>query len=69
MAEEKKKVTRQAKPTYAVMSVSDGNGGSLDVSKDDVVIHGMYKNADELLGVLEGGGLPAGTFYKLIPAA
>ncbi len=66
MADEKKKATRTVKPVYAVMSVKDNEGNAMDVDRENVTVHGVYKNADELLGVLEGAGLPAGSFYKRI---
>ena len=56
------KKTRSAKPVYAVMSVANGDGPA--ITKEDVTIHNVYKNSDDLLDRLEGGGLPEGTFYK-----
>jgi hypothetical protein len=69
MADTKSKATRTVKPVFAVMSVNDASGAPMEVSKDDVQIHGVYKNAEELLGVMESGGLPRGTFYKQIKLA
>lgn len=69
MADTKPKATRTVKPVFAVMSVNDKDGNALDVHKDQVQVHGVYKNAEELLEIMESGGLPAGTFYKLIKLA
>ena len=66
MADEKKaKQKRTIKPVYAVMQVSQ-NGQVLDLTKEDVDIVGVYKSSDELLEVLDGEGLPKGSFYKRI---
>ena len=69
MSDTKAKLTRTVKPVFAVMSIGDGAGGALAVSRDDVTIHGVYKNAEELLGVMDDGGLPKGAFYKQIKLA
>ena len=61
----KTKKTRTIRPVYAVMNVTQ-NGNVLDIDKEDVNIVGIYKDADELLSVLEGAGLPKGSFYKQI---
>jgi hypothetical protein len=66
MAEEKKKATRTVKPVYAVMSVEDNEGNTIALTKENVTIHQVVKNADDLLDILDSGSLPAGTFYKRI---
>jgi len=66
MAEEKKKATRTVKPVYAVMSVEDNEGNTIALAKENVTIHQVVKNADDLLDILDSGSLPAGTFYKRI---
>ena len=65
MAEEKKKLTRTVKPVYAVMSIK----GHANVTKEDVTIHRVVKNADDLLEIMDSGGLAEGTFYKRIALA
>ena len=70
MADEvKRKITRTVKPVYAVMSVEDNDGNTLHLSKENVTIHQVVKNADDLLEIMESRGLPAGTFYKRIALA
>lgn len=65
----KKKGTRTVKPVYAIMSVEDNEGKTLAVTKENVTIHQVVKNADDLLEIMDSGGLPAGTFYKRIALA
>jgi len=60
------KKTRTVKPVYAVMNIVGKDGNTLDIAKEDVNVVGIYKDADELLSVLEGAGLPKGSFYKQI---
>ena len=69
MSEQKTKGTRTVKPVYAVMSVEDNDGNTLNLNKENVTIHQVVKNADDLLEIMESGGLPAGTFYKRIALA
>jgi len=69
MADEKRKGTRTVKPVYAVMSIEDNDGKTLNVSKENVTIHQIVKNADDLLEIMDSGGLPHGTFYKRIALA
>lgn len=38
MADEKRKGTRTVKPVYAVMSIEDNDGKTLNVSKENVTI-------------------------------
>ncbi len=66
MADAKSKKTRVVKPVYVVMQVKDNSGTVLDLTKENVTILGAYKNADDLLGILEGDGLVEGAFYKRI---
>ena len=66
MADEKKqKTTRTVKPVYAIMSI-DGHPA---LTKEEVKIHSVMKNADDVLEALDGGTLPEGTFYKRIALA
>ena len=59
--------TRTAKPVYAVMSVTDSDGNVMTgLTKESVVVHGVYKDADALLALLDSGNLPTGAFYKRI---
>jgi len=67
--EQRTKGTRTVKPVYAVMSVEDDDGNTLKLNKENVTIHQVVKNADDLLEIMESGGLPAGTFYKRIALA
>ena len=71
MADEasKRKGTRNVKPVYAVMSIEDNDGKTLNVTKENVTIHQVVKNADDLLEIMDSGGLPHGTFYKRIALA
>ena len=65
----KAKATRTTKPVYAVMSVKDNEGNTISLTKENVTIHQVVKNADDLLDILDGGNMPAGTFYKRIALA
>jgi hypothetical protein len=75
MAEEKAtksyapKKTRTVKPVYAIMSVQDENGATLNLTKENVTIHSVEKNADDVLDAMDAGTLPTGTFYKRIALA
>tara|TARA_R100000789_G_scaffold31709_1_gene35122 strand:- start:2792 stop:3016 length:225 start_codon:yes stop_codon:yes gene_type:complete len=62
----KKKITRTVKPVYAIMSVQDNAGNTLDITKENVTIHSVEKNADAVLDALDAGNLPTGSFYKRI---
>jgi hypothetical protein len=64
-----KKATRTVKPVYAVMSVQDNEGKTISLTKENVTIHQVVKNADDLLDILDSGDLPTGTFYKRIALA
>ena len=58
--------TRTVKPVFAVMTVRDNDGNVINLSKENVEIVSIHKNAEELLTVLDGTGLPAGSFFKRI---
>ena len=60
------KKTRTARPVYAVMSIKDDAGNTVKVTKENVTIHSVHKDADELLQALDAGTLPNGSFYKRI---
>jgi len=62
----KKKQTRTVKPVYAIMSVQDNSGNTIDLTKENVTIHSVEKNADAVLDALDAGSLPSGSFYKRI---
>ena len=62
----KAKSTRNVKPVYVVMQVKDNNGNVVDLTKENVHILSVHKNADELLTTLDGAGLPKGSFYKRV---
>ena len=67
MAEDRKmKTTRTVTPVFAVMTVRDNEGKVINLSKENVEIVSIHKNAEELLSVLDGAGLPAGSFFKRI---
>ena len=66
MADEKKKATRTVKPVYAIMSVKDDNGSIISLTKENVTVHSVEKNADAVLDALDAGSLPSGSFYKRI---
>jgi|APSaa5957512535_1039671.scaffolds.fasta_scaffold471537_1 hypothetical protein len=67
MADEKQKAkaTRTVKPVFALMTVTNDAGEVLDVTKENVTILGIYKNAEELLEVMDSGKAP-GSFFKKI---
>lgn len=69
MADEKKKVTRTVKPVYVVMNVTDNDGNTIALTKENVNIVSVHKNSDELLDILDSGGIPEGSFYKRVPLA
>lgn len=60
------KKTRTSRPVYAVMSVVDDAGNTVNVTKENVTVHSVHKDADALLSALEAGSLPKGSFYKRI---
>jgi len=66
MADTKLKGTRTVKPVYAIMSVTDNAGQVLDITKENVTVHSVEKNADAVLDALDAGELPKGSFYKRI---
>lgn len=70
MADEKKTAkatrTRTVKPVYAIMSVQDENGQTMNLTKENVTVHAVEKDAEAVLEALEAGTLPAGSFYKRI---
>jgi hypothetical protein len=68
-AKSKTKGTRTVKPVYVVMQVKDDNGNVIDLTKENVHVVSVHKNSDELLDILDGDGLPAGSFYKRIALA
>ena len=63
------KGTRTAKPVYAVMQVKDNNDNPIPLTKENVEILGVYKDADALLTILDNDELPDGAFYKRIALA
>jgi len=69
MSEEKKKITRTVKPVYVIMSVQDETGKTLMLTKENVTIHSVEKNADIVLDTLDAGELPVGSFYKRVALA
>ena len=69
MTEQVKTLTRTAKPVFAVMTVHDEDGNAMRVHKEQVVVHSVHKNAEELLELMDTGSLPTNSFYKLIKLA
>jgi len=67
MSEGKKTVKRVAKPVYAIMSATGGDGKPL--GKNDITIHSVEKDADVVLNMMEDGTLPSGAFSKRISAS
>ncbi len=65
----KTKKARTVKPVYAVMQVKDNAGDPIALTKDNVTVLSVHKSADDLLAILEGDGLPEGSFYKRIALA
>tara|TARA_R110000751_G_scaffold281707_1_gene384709 strand:+ start:62 stop:271 length:210 start_codon:yes stop_codon:yes gene_type:complete len=66
MVEEKKKLTRTARPVFAVMSIKDVDGNPIKVYKEQVTVHSVHKDAEELLELVESGTLPTNSFYVRI---
>ena len=69
MTEQAKTLTRTAKPVFAVMTVHDEDGNAMRVHKEQVTVHSVHKNAEELLELMDTGSLPTNSFYKLIKLA
>jgi len=69
MADEKAKQKRTVKPVYAIMSIVDDAGQTLDVNRENVTVHEVVKSADDVLDMLEAGTVPKGAFYKRIALA
>ena len=63
------KGTRTVKPVYVVMNVKDNEGNVLNVTKENVNIVSVHKDAGAVLALLDGGSLPQGTFYKRVALA
>ena len=66
MVEEKKKLTRTARPVFAVMSIKDVDGNPIKVYKEQATVHSVHKDAEELLELVESGTLPTNSFYVRI---
>jgi hypothetical protein len=62
----KPKATRTVKPIYVIMSIQDNEGKTINVTKENVTIHQVEKDADAVLNALDAGTLPNGSFYKRI---
>lgn len=62
----KPKITRTVRPVYAIMSVTDDDGKVIKLTKENVTIHRVEKEADTVLELLDSGTLPLGSFYKRI---
>jgi|TARA_R110000823_G_scaffold25742_5_gene75793 hypothetical protein len=63
---DKPKATRTQRPIYAIMSIQDNEGKTINVTKENVTIHQVEKDADAVLDALDAGTLPVGSFYKRI---
>jgi len=64
------KKTRTIRPVYAIMSVKDADGNAvMGLTKENLTVHSTHKDAEDVLGMLENGTLPPGSFYKRIPLA
>jgi hypothetical protein len=48
------------------MQVTDNGGNILNLTKENVKIVSVHKNSDELLDILDSGGLEEGCFYKRV---
>lgn len=57
---------RTARPVYVVLSVEDNAGNTIALTKENVTVHSVHKDADVLLEALDAGTLPTGSFYKRI---
>ena len=60
------KKTRAVRPVYVIMRASDANGNAISLTKEQVDVISVHKDSDELLDMLDSGGLPEGSFYKRI---
>tara|TARA_Y100001951_G_C11182425_1_gene206746 strand:- start:367 stop:579 length:213 start_codon:yes stop_codon:yes gene_type:complete len=64
--EEKAKTKRRSNlPIYAVMQIMDENGSPMPIPKDDVNIIGGYKNAENVLDIMESGEYPNAIYKKI----
>ena len=63
------KQKRTVKPVYVVMQVKDDTGNVIKLNKENVEVISTHKNADDLLTLLDGKGLPEGAFYKRVALA
>lgn len=58
---------RTVRPVYAIMSVTGTDGEPMEgLTKENVTIHSVHKDAGEVLDKLDTGSMPPGTFYKRV---
>jgi len=69
MADAKAKQTRTVKPVYVIMNVTDDSGNVISLTKENVNIISVHKDADAVLDLLDGGEIPSGSFYKRVALA
>ena len=51
---------RNSRPLYAVMSITDSEGKVVtSATKEQVTIHSVHKDSDELLDLMDSGNLTA----------
>lgn len=62
---DKPKQKRTIRPVYVVFRVTDDSGSVIRLTKDNVEVIGVHKDADALLTLMDGG-LGEGCFYKRI---
>lgn len=65
MADAKAKQKRTIKPVYVVFRVTDNDGNLIALTKENVEVLGVFKDADALLTLMDKG-LEDGCFYKRI---
>jgi hypothetical protein len=62
---DKPKQKRTIKPVYVVFRVTDNNGSVIHLTKDNVEVIAVHKDADSLLTLMDSG-LEEGCFYKRV---
>jgi len=56
----------EAKPIYLILRVKDAKGNPIDVSKDQVDVVGVERDAHKVLEQIDSGGSGDKSFYKRV---
>lgn len=56
----------EAKPIYLILRVKDAKGNPIDVSKDQVDVVGVERDAHKVLEAIDAGGSGDKSFYKRV---